>query len=71
MNDDCITWDIDERFRKMFPNGLTQQQIDEANRVMWKATTHNSRTGDTFFCGICGELPISQYPHECPCKQEG
>lgn len=67
MNDNCITWDIDARFREMFPDGLTRQQIDEANRVMWNGTVQTS-TEDTFFCGICGELPISQYPHDCPGK---
>lgn len=49
MSDDCMTWDIDERFRQMFPSGLTQEQIDEANMVMWKDRTFC--VGHT--CGYC------------------
>jgi hypothetical protein len=54
----------DERYNELFPDGMTQEQIDEANREMWK--------GDTFYCGGCDRhLPISEYPHDCPVKQEG
>lgn len=62
MNDGCQTWDIDERFRQMFPNGLTQEQIDTANQEMWK--------DNTFYCGSCNKhIPISEYPHECSTNQ--
>ncbi len=50
------------RFNELFPDGLTQEQIEEANREMWK--------DNKFYCGKCGFLPISDYPHDCP-KQGG
>ncbi len=63
MSDDCIAWDIDERFRKVFPNGLTQEQIDKANKEMWKQ--------DTYFCGSCNKrIAITEYPHDCPVKKK-
>jgi hypothetical protein len=30
--------DWEQRFRELFPNGLTQEEIDEANAVIWKHT---------------------------------
>ena len=52
----------DRRYDELFPDGMTQEQTDEANRMMWK--------GNTFYCGGCNRhVPISEYPHDCPVNQ--
>jgi len=34
---DLAYWEnMEQRFRELFPNGLTQDEIDKANEVIWK-----------------------------------
>lgn len=47
--------EVDRKYNELFPNGLTQEQIEDADRTMWH---------EGYYCGLCGKfMPISSFPH--------